>query len=45
MEVHSVHVKDASDRFEDGHGYLRLAVRHPEDNLQLCEFLTAEGSP
>ena len=40
MEEHFVHVKDASDKFDDGHGYLRLAVRHPEDNDQLCALLT-----
>ncbi|MGD0380555.1 MAG: aminotransferase class I/II-fold pyridoxal phosphate-dependent enzyme [Acidimicrobiales bacterium] len=39
MEEHSVHVKDASQRFEDGHGYLRLAVRSPEDNERLCGLL------
>jgi histidinol-phosphate/aromatic aminotransferase/cobyric acid decarboxylase-like protein len=40
MEEHFVHVKDASDKFDDGHGYLRLAVRNPEDNDQLCALLT-----
>jgi len=43
MEEHFVHVKDASDKFDDGHGYLRLAVRHPEDNNQLCDLLTTTG--
>jgi histidinol-phosphate/aromatic aminotransferase/cobyric acid decarboxylase-like protein/choline kinase len=40
MEEYSVHVKDASDKFDDGQGYLRLAVRSPEDNERLCDLLT-----
>ncbi len=43
MEEYSVHVKDASDKFRDGQGYLRLAVRCPEENDQLCELLTTVG--
>ena len=44
MEEHSVHIKDASDKFDDGKGYLRLAVRSREENSQLCELLTAAGA-
>ena len=39
MEQHRVHVKDVSSRFDDGHGYLRLAVREPDENDRLCELL------
>jgi histidinol-phosphate/aromatic aminotransferase/cobyric acid decarboxylase-like protein len=44
MEDHSVHVKDASDKFYDGSGYFRLAVRCPEENDRLCELLTVAGA-
>lgn len=40
MSEHRVHVKDLSDKFDDGKGYLRLAVRRPEDNDHLCGLLT-----
>ncbi len=40
VEDYLVHVKDVSDKFDDDRGYLRLAVRCPEDNERLCELLT-----
>ena len=39
MAERSIHVKDASAKFDDGAGYLRLAVRSPADNKVLCEAL------
>jgi histidinol-phosphate/aromatic aminotransferase/cobyric acid decarboxylase-like protein len=41
MSVHLVHVKDASGKFDDGKGYLRLAVRLPEENDRLCDLLSS----
>jgi histidinol-phosphate/aromatic aminotransferase/cobyric acid decarboxylase-like protein/CTP:molybdopterin cytidylyltransferase MocA len=43
MAEYRTHVKDASDKFQDGNGYLRLAVKRPEDNYGLCELLSAVG--
>ena len=39
MSERSIHVKDASAKFDDGAGYLRLAVRSASDNKILCEAL------
>jgi histidinol-phosphate/aromatic aminotransferase/cobyric acid decarboxylase-like protein/choline kinase len=41
MSQHLVHVKDVSPKFDDGRGYLRLAVRTPADNELVCRLLNA----
>jgi histidinol-phosphate/aromatic aminotransferase/cobyric acid decarboxylase-like protein/choline kinase len=46
MNQQLVHLKDVSPKFGDGLGYLRLAVRTPEDNELVCRLLNApEGRP
>ena len=39
LSTRSVYVKDVSDRFADRKSYLRLAVRLPEENKRLVEYL------
>jgi histidinol-phosphate/aromatic aminotransferase/cobyric acid decarboxylase-like protein len=39
----AVYVKDISARFDDGRAWWRLAVRLPEENVQLCEAIGALG--
>jgi histidinol-phosphate/aromatic aminotransferase/cobyric acid decarboxylase-like protein/choline kinase len=39
LAEHSIYVKDVSSRFPDGHGYWRVAVRLPEENLRLVGLL------
>ncbi|MGH9057472.1 MAG: hypothetical protein ACRDYY_16685, partial [Acidimicrobiales bacterium] len=44
MEERSIHVKDLSRSFDDGSGYLRLAVRRHEENEQLRDALAELAS-
>ncbi len=39
LSTRGVYVKDVSDRFADQKSYLRLAVRLPEENKRLVEYL------
>jgi histidinol-phosphate/aromatic aminotransferase/cobyric acid decarboxylase-like protein/choline kinase len=39
LSTRGVYVKDVSDRFADEKSYLRLAVRLPEENNRLLEYL------
>ena len=39
LSTRGVYVKDVSDRFADQKSYLRLAVRLPEENNRLVEYL------
>jgi histidinol-phosphate/aromatic aminotransferase/cobyric acid decarboxylase-like protein len=43
---HAVYVKDVTHKFDDGKGYLRLAVRLPEENVlllrRLAEYFSEE---
>jgi histidinol-phosphate/aromatic aminotransferase/cobyric acid decarboxylase-like protein len=39
LSTRGVYVKDVSDRFADKKSYLRLAVRLPEENNRLVEYL------
>ncbi len=39
LSEYSIYVKDASPKFTDGSGYLRLAVRLPEENVRLVDCL------
>jgi histidinol-phosphate/aromatic aminotransferase/cobyric acid decarboxylase-like protein/choline kinase len=39
LDLHGMYVKDVSDRFPDGAGYLRLAVRYPDENTRLLKAL------
>ena len=39
----AVYVKDISARFGDGRAWWRLAVRLPEENVQVCEAIGALG--
>jgi histidinol-phosphate/aromatic aminotransferase/cobyric acid decarboxylase-like protein/choline kinase len=39
LERESILVKDATGKLDDGHGYLRLAVRLPDENRRMCSAL------
>ena len=39
----AMYVKDISARFHDGRAWWRLAVRSPEENVQLCDAIRALG--
>jgi histidinol-phosphate/aromatic aminotransferase/cobyric acid decarboxylase-like protein/choline kinase len=39
LREHSIYVREISSRFDDGAGWLRLAVRLPEENQRLCSLL------
>jgi histidinol-phosphate/aromatic aminotransferase/cobyric acid decarboxylase-like protein/choline kinase len=39
LAARSLHVKDVSGKFDDGRFYLRLAVRMPDENLELVRAL------
>lgn len=41
MAASNIYVKDVSSKMDDGHFYLRLAVRLPEENKTLIEALVA----
>jgi len=38
---HSIYIKDVSARFPKPTPYVRVAVRHPAENLRLVEALSA----
>jgi histidinol-phosphate/aromatic aminotransferase/cobyric acid decarboxylase-like protein len=40
LNEHGIYVKSISEKFSDGFGYLRLAVRFPSENAALVEALT-----
>lgn len=39
LSQHSIYIKDISSKFSDGSGYIRLAVRLPEENRQFVRYL------
>jgi histidinol-phosphate/aromatic aminotransferase/cobyric acid decarboxylase-like protein/choline kinase len=39
LEKYSIYVKDVTDKFNNGKGYLRLAVRLPEENERVVKAL------
>lgn len=41
LDEHQIYVKSGSEKFEDGFGYLRLAVRMPAENATLVQALSA----
>ena len=47
LSRYSIYIKDVSDKFADGKGYLRLAVRLPGENERLVTAMNecAKGSP
>jgi histidinol-phosphate/aromatic aminotransferase/cobyric acid decarboxylase-like protein len=38
----AIYVKEISSRFAEGGGWLRLAVRLPEENQRLCSLLASQ---
>jgi histidinol-phosphate/aromatic aminotransferase/cobyric acid decarboxylase-like protein len=45
LERAGIYVKDASARFPDGRGFLRIGVRWPDENDRLVAALEAHGKP
>lgn len=41
LASHSIYIKDVSARFPEPAPYVRVAVRHPAENLRLVEALSA----
>lgn len=44
MAASNIYVKDVSSKMDDGHFYLRLAVRLPEENKTLIEALMTQNA-
>jgi histidinol-phosphate/aromatic aminotransferase/cobyric acid decarboxylase-like protein/GTP:adenosylcobinamide-phosphate guanylyltransferase len=42
LSNNSIYIKNVSDKFENDHAYLRLAVRSPKENLELVDILKSK---